>query len=160
MNEIQLLRAQLDAERRHVRAVASACAGAHRLATTSAEVASLQALREASTAYLALVLGWFDARDARLATLGTHLPPGEALGREALDAIRSGRNPAEAWAACAALVSGAWDSRRTALEALCAANLRVADWRTFAGVDADSIHEERAHYVRVRAALPAGLELG
>jgi hypothetical protein len=159
MNEIQLLREQLDAERRHVRAVASACAGAHRFTRTSAEGAPLAALREASSTYLALVLGWFDARDARLLALGTQLPPGEALGREALGAIRSGKNPTEAWAACAALVSGAWDSRRAAIEALCAASSRVTDWRTFARVDADSIHQERAHYARVRTALPAGLEL-
>jgi hypothetical protein len=159
MNEIQLLRQQLDAERRHVRAVASACASAHRSATTSAERAALAALREASTAYLALVLGWFDARDARLGALGTQLPPGTAMGREALDEMRVGKNPAEAWAACAAFASGAWDSRRAIIEALCAANSRVTDWRTFANIDADSVHQERAHYARVRAALPAGLEL-
>jgi hypothetical protein len=159
MNEIQLLREQLDAERRHVRGVAGACAAAHRLATTSADPAALAALREASTGYLALVLDWFDARDARLTALGVTLPPGEPLGREALGEIRSDKNPAEAWAACAALVSGAWDSRRAAIEALCAANSRVTDWRTFARVDADSIHQERAHYARVRASLPGGLGL-
>jgi len=159
MNEIQLLRAQLAAERRHVLAVASTCAGAHGRAATSRETPTLAALSDASTTYLALVVGWFEARDARLTALGTQLPPGEALGREALEKIRAGAHPAEAWGACAALLGGAWDSRRGAIEALCAANLRVTDWRAFAGIDADSIHEERALYGRVRAALPAGLVL-
>jgi hypothetical protein len=159
MNEIQLLRAQLAAERRHVLAVASTCAGAHRRAATSGEAPTLAALAEASTRYLALVVGWFEARDARLTALGAHLPPGEALGREALGKIRAGANPAEAWGAGAALLSGAWDSRRAAIEALCDANPRVKDWRAFARIDADSIHEERALYGRVRAALPAGLAL-
>jgi hypothetical protein len=125
MNEIQLLRAQLAAERRHVLAMASSCAGAHRCASTSPETPALAALAQASTRYLALVVGWFEARDAHLTALGTHLPPGEALGREAL----------------------------------CAANPRVKDWRVFARIDADSIHEERALYGRVRTALPAGLAL-
>jgi hypothetical protein len=159
MNEIQLLREQLAAERRHVRAVASTCAGALRCAPTSQQTPTLAALSEASTTYLALVVGWFEARDARLTALGTHLPPGEALGREALDKVRAGANLAEAWGACAALLSGAWDSRRASIEALCTANLRVTGWRAFARIDADSIREERALYVRVRAALPAGLEL-
>jgi hypothetical protein len=158
MNEIQLLRAQLAAERRHVLAVASACADAHRAAPPQG-TPTLAALSEASTAYVALVVDWFAARDARLTALGTHLPPGEALGHEALEKIRAGANPAEAWGACAALLSGAWDSRRAAIEALCGANRRVTDWRAFAGIDANSIHEERALYGRVRAALPAGLAL-
>lgn len=106
MNEVQLLRAQLAAERRHVLAVASTCADAHRRAATSREAPTLAALSEASTTYLALVVGWFEA-----------------------------------------------------LEALCAANLRITDWRAFARIDADSIHEERALYGRVHAALPAGLAL-
>jgi hypothetical protein len=159
MNEIQLLRGQLAAERRRVLAVATSCAGAHRRAATSAETPALAALAEASTAYLARVVRWFEARDARLTALGTHLPPGEALGREALEKIRTGAKPAEAWGAGAALLNGAWDSRRAAIEALWDANPRVKDWRDFACIDADSIHEERALYGRVRAALPAGLAL-
>jgi hypothetical protein len=159
MNEIQLLRGQLAAERRRVLAVASSCAGAHRRAAASGETPALAALAEASTAYLARVIRWFEARDARLTALGTHLPPGEALGREALEKIGTGANPADAWGAGAALLSGAWDSRRAAIEALCDANPRVKDWRAFACIDADSIHEERALYGRVRAALPAGLAL-
>jgi hypothetical protein len=159
MNEIQLLRDQLATERRHARAVASACAVAHRAAESSSGAAALLALREASIAHLVLVLGSFAARDARLGALGTPLPPGEALAEEALSAIRSGSSAAQAWAACAALVNGAWESRRAAIEALCVANPRVADWRAFALIDADSIHEERTLYARVRATLPAGLEL-
>jgi len=159
MNEIQLLREQLATERRHVRAVASACAAAHRGAAASAASAALPALREAAAAHLTLVLGWFEARDARLATLGIELPPGDSLGREALGKLRPGADAATAWAACAGLVNGAWDERRAVIESLCAANPRVTDWRAFARVDADSIQQERALYARVRSALPAGLTL-
>ncbi|HEV2286221.1 MAG TPA: hypothetical protein VGR80_09275 [Steroidobacteraceae bacterium] len=159
MNEIQLLREQLATERRHVRAVASACAAAHRGAAARAATATLTALREASAAHLALVLGSFEARDARLAALGVELPPGGALGREALGKVRPGADVAAAWGACAGLLNGAWDERRAAIDSLCAANPRVTDWRTFALVDADSIQQERAFYGRVRAALPAGLTL-
>jgi hypothetical protein len=159
MNEIRLLRDQLATERVHAGAVARACAAAHRNAPTPPAGAALEALREAATAHLALVLGSFDARDGALTALGTELPPGASLGREALETLRARAGASERWEACAALVTGAWDARRIAIESISARNSRVTDWRAFARIDADSIHRERALYERVRAALPAGLEL-
>ena len=50
--------------------------------------------------------------------------------------------------------------RQFEIEALIASNQRVADWRAFGGIDADSVCHERALYARVRAALPSGSALG
>ena len=80
-------------------------------------------------------------------------------GLEALEQARSGASPAAAWSACAELFNGAWDARRAAIEALCTPKLGVTGWRSFSGVDAETIHAERALYARVRSALPAGLTL-
>jgi hypothetical protein len=171
MNEIQLLRDQLAAERRHVREVASACAAACRAEPAPAGGAALVALAEACRDYLECVLAWFDQRDARLGELYARLPAagagGEARGaldlsghgRDALDRLRAAGTAHEDWAALARFVNGAWDTRRSAIEALLASSLRVTDWRAVSGIDADTIYEERALYSRVRAALPAGVEL-
>jgi hypothetical protein len=170
MNEIQLLRDQLAAERRHVREVASACAAACRAEPAPAGGAALVALAEACRDYLECVLAWFDQRDARLAELYARLPGGaegeargaldlSGRGRDALDGLRAAGTAHEDWAALARFVNGAWDTRRSAIEALLATSVRVADWRAVSGIDADTIYEERALYSRVRAALPAGVEL-
>ena len=171
MNETQLLREQLAAERRHVREVASACAAAHRAEPAPAGGAALVALGEACRDYLECVLAWFDQRDARLGELYARLPAGAAdseargaldlsgHGRGALDTLRAAGAGHVDWTALARFVNGAWDTRRSAIEALLAANLRVTDWRAVGGIDADTIYQERALYSRVRAALPAGVEL-
>jgi hypothetical protein len=171
MNEIQLLRDQLAAERRHVREVASACAAAYRAEPAPAGGAALVALAGACRDYLECVLVWFDRRDARLGELCARLPAGGAdgeargaldlsgHGRDALDRLRAAGPAHEDWAALALFVNGAWDTRRSAIEALLASRLRVTDWRAVSGIDADTIYEERALYSRVRAALPAGVEL-
>jgi hypothetical protein len=170
MNEIELLRTQLATERRHVREVASACAAAH-LAPAAPAGAALEALRGACTEYLGCVLDWFDRRDERLGELCARLPAGDAgrralaaldlsgRGREALERLQHGGPAHESWQALAQFIHGAWDARRGAIEAALASHRRVADWRTFARVDADSVSRERALYARVRAALPAGVEL-
>ena len=171
MNEIQLLREQLAAERRHVRSVASACAAAcDRLAEPSS-ASALEPLLEASTLYLRSVLDWFDERDERLGGLYRDHPAGGlerralaalgpgGIGREALERLAADEPSRETWAALAQFINGAWDARRSAIEALLASNARVADWRAFAGIDADSVYRERALYARVRSALPAGIEL-
>jgi hypothetical protein len=152
VNEIQLLRAQLDGERRRVREVAAACAAA----LGDGAAGTPDALTQACTTYLACVLRWFEARDARLRS-GAVLDQGSA--REALALLgAAGATPA-AWRALALFIQGAWDERRGAIDALLAAHGSVADWRALAGVDADSICLERTLYGQVRAALPAGIEL-
>ena len=172
MNEIELLRDQLATERRHVREVASACAAAHVSAPPAPGDAALEALRGACGEYLGCVLDWFDRRDARLGALYARRPPADAgrtalaavdlagRGREALEKLTA-RGPArESWQALARFTHGPWDARRGAIEALLASNQRVADWRVFGGVDADSVCHERALYACVRAALPSGTVLG
>lgn len=169
MNEIGLLRNQLATERRHVREVADACAAAHLKAPAGGGV--LERLREACTEYLGCVLGWFDQRDERLGEICARIPAGDAgrgaiaalerggCGREALTRLAQGGVAHESWQALAQFINSAWDARRGAIEAALASNARVADWRAFGGIDADSVYQERALYARVRAALPEGVEL-
>ena len=181
MNEIQLIRAQLDTERRHVNAVAKACAAALGTAPGRAPPAgaALTPLRAAAADYLLCVLGWFDARDQRLLGListrtaaderarsalqaalaqpgGSH----EALGMlKALNAGAPHTNAAglpATWLAWAQGIATAWDPRRQAIDALMGEITRAADWRLFAGIDADSILDERRRFERVRAACPPG----
>lgn len=171
MNEIQLLRAQLATERRHVREVASACAAAHLGGAGAPQGAALEAFGAACTEYLGCVLDWLDRRDQRLGELYSTLPAGDAVrkaletldprgrGRDALAGLEAGASAREAWAALAQFVNGAWDARCGAVEQLLVANTHVADWRLFGGIDADSVYQERALYARVRTALPAGIEL-
>ena len=168
MNEIELLRSQLASERRRVREIASACAAAHRGAPASPARAAPEALRRACTEYLGCVLDWFDERDARLGELYARLPAGnpdrtavaalgsDGRGREALERLAADGDAPEGWQALAQFINGPWDARRRAVETLLATNPRVADWRAFAGIDADSIGRERALYARCGAALPAG----
>lgn len=172
MNEIELLRDQLATERRHVREVASACAAAHLAESAASDPVVLEPLREACTAYLGRVLDWFDGRDERLGELCARLPAGDAgrsalaalalpgRGREALAGLEAAESASESWQALAQFINGPWDARRGAIEASLAAIARVADWRAFGRVDADSIWQERALYARFRAALPAGTPPG
>lgn len=171
MNEIELLRTQLATERSHVREIARACAAAHPVTGAVPAGAASEALRQACAEYLRCALEWFDERDARLEELYALRPAGDAgrtavaalgssgRGREALErlATKGGR---EDWQAAAQFIEGPWDARRGAIEALLAANPRVADWRAFGGIDADSIGRERALYARCRAALLAGVTPG
>ena len=166
MNEIELLRAQLATERSHVREIASACAAA--CPDTGAGAVAPEALRRACAEYLGCVLQWFDERDARLEELYARRPAGDTgraavaalgssgRGREALERLAAQGGRREDWLAVAQFINGPWDARRTAIEALLTGNPRVADWRGFGGIDADSIGRERALHARCRALLPVG----
>jgi hypothetical protein len=65
----------------------------------------------------------------------------------------------QGWREFAEYFNGAWSTRREALDALLSSNSRASDWRSFAGIDADSILEERRRYAQVRAQVPAGVTL-
>jgi len=152
VNEIELLRTQLATERRHVREVAASCAAAARGVPSAPAGSAPDAWRQACTEYLGCVLEWFDERDARLlelydrkavAALGDGGPGREALERLAADTASHSR-----WQDLERFINGPWDARRAAVEALLAANPRVADWRAFGGIDADSICRERVLYAR------------
>jgi hypothetical protein len=182
VNEIQLIRSQLGVERDRAGAVALACARAHTLADTQSLGAGLAAFRDASVEYLACVLAWFDARDQRLRQLYARLPVDDpdrrsveqmlaesGSSREALERLeRVAGNPAgesgygvhsrpeERWQEFSRFVAGPWRARRDALERLLSSRPRAADWRAVAGIDADSIVEERRRYAQVRQHLPEG----
>lgn len=168
MNEIELLRSQLATERRRVREVASACAAAYRAERSIREPEALAPLREACTAYLAFVLDCFDRRDERLRELSARRPGGDTSraletalrlagrGSEALATLEAAESARESWQALARFIDGPWDTRRGAVEAALGPDTRVAHWRAFSGIDADSIRQERALYARFRAVMPGG----
>jgi len=186
MNEVELIRAQLLAERQHATEVANACAAALESAggqgvTSGSE---LDGFRQACVDYLVWVLAQFEERDQMLSDLfharrnGGDVPTHDALNeiiarrgtsREALTKLEAalvsnptratGDAPADSWRAFAQFFNGAWSTRRNALDELFERKATVADWRVVSGIDADSILEERNRYQRVRAKLPAGIEL-
>ncbi len=185
MNEIQLIRNQLAAERQHASAVANACASAsgHDAPRELTGAPQLAEFRQACVDYLVCVLAWFEERDQRLADfararLASADParhaleevlarPGrsrEALGKlEAAFAGASAQVAARAspasWQEFAEYFNGRWSVRRDALDGLLAPSARAADWRAVAGIDADSILQERERYARVCATLPPGITL-
>ena len=178
MNEIQLIRAQLEVERERAQAIAATCTSAlAQAAPASLSSASpLEQFRQACVDYLVCVLAWFEERDRRLAGLLDRYDPHDPA-REALDAAlgRPGRSRdalekleaafaaptggAERWQEFAHYVSGPWSARREALEALLGAGGRTLEWRTVSGIDADAMLEERSRFARVNATLPPGLKL-
>ena len=177
MNEIQIIRRQLAAERTHAGAVASACAA---LETADGPGGEFQ---RACVDYLVGVLAWFEERDQRASDLAqerrSDLPamqrslaaalsqPGRS--REALEklerAVAAGSDAAtrpEAaglWLDFTRYFAGVWSARRENIDSRLGESLQVAEWRAVAGIDADSILEERRRYARVRAALPPHVTL-
>ena len=182
MNEVELIRNQLALERAHVGAVANACANAMQGdAGAVATDDSLGQFRRACVEYLACVLAWFEERDQRLTDLlqtgfpstdPTRRAVEEALGRrgrgrEALAMLEaacagttaSGSAGRQGWREFAEYFNGVWSTRRDALDALLSTNSRATDWRTFGGIDADSILEERRRYAQVCVQAPAAMIL-
>ena len=136
-------------------------------------------LPAAAADYLLCVLGWFEARDQRLSGListpiaaderahsalqaALAQPGGSHEARGMLKALNAGAPHANTaglpvtWPAWAQWVETAWDPRRQGIDALMAEITRPADWRMIAGIDADSILDERRRFERVRAACPPG----
>jgi len=126
-------------------------------------------------------LAWFEERDERLGDLpGARFAPEDAArraleealarpgrSRETLERLAAavaspataGASPPSGWSEFAQYFNGVWSARRDAVEALLAPNPRVGDWRAVAGIDADSILEERQLYARVGERLPPGVSL-
>lgn len=185
MNEIQLIRRQLTAERQHAGAVATACVSALQRADGNPVPPSptLGEFRQACVDYLVCVLTWFEERDQRLADLAqARLAPADPArraledvlarpgrSRDALEKLEvacatgsaGGRGSAlkERWLDFARYFGSVWGTRRDGLDALLASNTRVTDWRAVGGIDADSMLEERQRYARVCALLPPGVSL-
>jgi hypothetical protein len=182
MNEVELIRNQLALERAHVGAVANACANAMQGDAGVATGDTLGHFRSACVEYLACVLAWFEERDQRLTDLLQTAFPSADPTRRALEEVlaRRGRSrealakleaacagttasgPAgpQGWREFAEYFNGVWSTRRDALDALLATNSRATDWRTFGGIDADSILEERRRHAQVCAQVPPGMTLG
>ena len=178
MNEIQLIRAQLETERERAQAIAAACTAALAQAAPAAldSASPLEQFRQACVDYLVCVLAWFEERDRRLAGQLDRHDPHDPL-RGALDAAltRPGRSRdalekleaafaaptpgAARWHEFAQYISGPWSARREALEAHLAASGRTLEWRAVSGIDADAMLEERGRFARVNATLPPGLKL-
>ncbi|MHB8812336.1 MAG: hypothetical protein ACYDAE_03645 [Steroidobacteraceae bacterium] len=184
MNELEIIRSQLEVEQAHAGEVANACAavfGPSGEAPPASEATAL--FREACVSYLVWVLARFEERDQTLSELlasrqstpnGAVAASSRALSgligrsgtsREALSrlesALAAGESPAarSGWQEFARFFNAAWAPRRAALEGALAGHLGVADWRTVCAIDADSIFDERNRYTRVVAQLPAGIEL-
>jgi hypothetical protein len=182
MNELEIIRSQLDVEQSHAAEVVNACAslfGSENAARAPADAAAL--LREACVSYLVWVLARFEERDQTLSELlaSRQLSPNAAaaagarhLGnliarsgtsREALArleaALAAGESQAAraAWQEFARFFNSAWQPRRAALDAALAEHLGVTDWRTVCAIDADSMLDERKRFARVVAQLPAGV---
>ena len=79
----------------------------------------------------------------------TAVPAGDSL---------AGRSVAP-WTDFLRFFSGAWSARRDEIDRLFERQAKVADWRTVSDIDADSIVDERSRYARVKATLPAGIEM-
>jgi len=183
MNEIELIRRQLAAERTHAGAVASACAAVGARAAGKADGGRGAEFAQACVDYLVCVLAWFEERDQRAGDLAHRLRPAETSAqrtlaealaqpgrsREALekleravaadnDAARRG-DACGLWREFAHYFESVWSVRRETIDARLARSLRALDWRAVAGIDADSILEERRRYGRVRDALPAHVAL-
>ncbi len=183
MNEIQLIRQQLETERRRASEVAEACVGTFSRAGNSRDAAAARAqFLDACVEYLVSVLTRFEGRDQRLSDLWEtrlaatdpqrrtleELLSGPGASCEALERLEAAVSPRparseagkqRAWEEFAQFFRSAWSVRRAALDALFEANARTADWRSVGGIDADAILEERERYARVQATLPAGVSL-
>jgi hypothetical protein len=150
MNELELIRNQLRAERSRAIEVAAIVATAH------AAGASGFALRQAAVDYLVLILTRFEERDQLLLERSPSVSlsgmPGasrEALSR--LEIALGGEAP-QPWGDFLAFIDGPWRARRDAFDSVLEGNTRVPDWRAVSFVDADSILDERARYARVQSA--------
>lgn len=182
MNEIELIRTQLLAERTHAAQVVHACVAATG-AARPADTAAIQMLRDACVSYLVWVLARFEQRDQLLAerlqapptpSAGSHadtLPAGLAeaaarpgTSREALSKLETALHASPetaraAWQAFAHFFESVWSERRAAIERQLTQLPGVASWRAVCAIDADSILEERNRYARVASRVPAGVTL-
>jgi hypothetical protein len=102
-----------------------------------------------------MALGATDASDSAALPAGdSHAPAGGSFA----DRSVAGRSVAR-WTDFLRFFSGAWSARRDEIERLFERQAKVSDWRTVSAIDADSIVAERSRYARVKATLPAEIEM-
>jgi len=181
VNELEFLRQQIATERGHMAAVRSACATALEQAGTPPDPEFLGHCAD----YLVFIVARFNEQDRTHAgQIRPRLDVGDDAGRRAIDdllgaleqsraAISRLATAAADWrggrADDAALVAALREylafyasvlaTRRHSLQPWFDAHYGIAEWRRAAGVDADSILEERERYARVADSLPEGLSL-
>lgn len=161
MNEAQLIRAQLAAEREHLREVASLCAAAH-TRIHQAEISPyfisscinylLFSMNKERTRSAALLECSSRAHERAHEKAGNDLRRALSLVTDALGELQArstarsvatdARQTLEELERCTALVDRLIDSRLD-LETLAEREYSIVDWRRVAHVDADSILEER-----------------
>ncbi len=182
MNEVELIRRQLGVERQHAADVSRACADA--LAPGESRDldrrAPLEAFRQSSVDYLVWILSRFEEREqvfhdllrsrfpedhpdrraveSALALQGTSR---EALAKleTALSTAGDSNKTASRWTESLQFFNGAWSARRDEIDRLFERQAKITDWRAVSAIDADSIVDERNRYARVKATLPAGIEM-
>jgi hypothetical protein len=138
VNEIDIIRSQLELESQHVAEAAATCATAVEGAPTKISGGLLEC-----AGYLEWALARLDPPAADLARAklkAAHASdPGSATGR---------------WRDFLQFFNAHWHTRLIALDELSARNPPVKEWRATARVDADSMLEERARYALLRKHLP------
>jgi len=178
MNEVELIRAQLSLERQHAFDISRALSAAGSRNGASQE--SWHSFRQASVDYLVWILSRFEEReqtfhdllrardsgdsDRRAVESALALPGSSREALAKLEAALGSTSRPEVervgrWSDFEQFLAAAWSVRRDALDKVLAQQARVTDWRAVSGIDADSIFDERSRYARVRAALPAGIEM-
>jgi hypothetical protein len=182
MNEVELIRGQLTVERQHAADVAKAAASALAAATSlgTERLACLEAFRQAGVEYLVWILTRFEEREQVFHDLLRSRFPAEdpnrravevalalpGTSREALAKLEAALEPTidsdgtgARWTDFLRFFSGVWSARRDEIDRLFERQAKVADWRAVSDIDADSIVDERSRYARVKATLPAGIEM-
>jgi hypothetical protein len=182
MNEVELIRRQLGVERQHAAEVSRACASA--LAATGLadpeRLAAVEAFRQAGVDYLVWSLSRFEEREQVFHDfLRSRLPADDpnrravetalalpGASREALTKLeaalaRTGDpdSTATRWTEFLRFFSGPWSARRDEIDRLFERQAKIPDWRAVSAIDADSIVAERNRYARVKATLPAGVDM-
>jgi hypothetical protein len=182
MNEIELIRRQLGVERQHAAAVSRACANALAAAGSQGcdRLAALEAFRLASVEYLVWILSRFEEREQVFHDLLRNRLPAEdpdrravesafalqGTSREALAKLETALSSTAAadstatrWTEFLRFFGGPWSARRDEIDRLFERQAKLADWRTVSDIDADSIVDERNRYARVKATMPAGIDM-
>jgi hypothetical protein len=178
MNEVELIRRQLGVERQHAADVARASANALVAAGSEGPDPLTEVFRQASVDYLVWILSRFEEREqvfhdllrSRLAADDPSRRVVESAfalagtSREALAKLETalgatgGTETATRWTEFLRFFSSAWSARRDEIDRLFERQAKIADWRTVADIDADSIVDERNRYARVKATMPAEIE--
>jgi hypothetical protein len=143
-----LLRSRFPAEDPHRRAVETA------LALPGASREALAKLETALGSNVDSVGSAVPAGDFLAPAGGSFAPAGGSFA----DRSVAGRSVAR-WTDFLRFFSGAWSARRDEIDRLFERQAKVADWRMVSAIDADSIVDERSRYARVKATLPAEVEM-